>query len=217
MGPLALLSAFGLGLVAGAKHAASGPDHLAAVAPFAARAGRRAGRVGAAWGLGHASGAALAAALALALRAVVPGLEQRLSAASEVLVGVLLCALGFAGLWSLAGGGPVGHAHADAAPDARAAGPRAQRAEPPTFVLGLLHGSAGIAHLFAVLPAVALPGLALPASYLAGYGAGSLAAIALFASALGWSGARVGGRRAWVALTSAASVSVGVAWIALSR
>ncbi|MBI5362186.1 MAG: High-affinity nickel transporter, partial [Planctomycetes bacterium] len=47
------------GLGAGALHALAGPDHLAGVAPFAARAGRRAWRVGVAWGVGHAAGALL--------------------------------------------------------------------------------------------------------------------------------------------------------------
>jgi hypothetical protein len=71
-----IASAPGLGLLAGAVLALTGPDHVADVVPFAARRGRRAWRMGASWGLGHA----LAATIAMAPRAEVPRLEQTLSA-----------------------------------------------------------------------------------------------------------------------------------------
>jgi hypothetical protein len=83
-------------------------------------------------------------------------------------------------------------------------------------VLGLFHGAAGLAHLFAVLPALALPGRVLPAVYLGGYAAGSLAAIAVFAVAVGWVGHRSRAPRASLAITSAASLVVGVAWLVQS-
>ncbi len=204
---LALPTVLGLGLLAGVHHAATGPDHLAGVAPFAADAGRRAWRVGVAWGLGHASGAGLAALAALALRASVPGLEQRLSAVSETLVGVVLCAIGFLGLVAVVRRRPHAHAHAD---------PSGRGRSRSAFALGLFHGAAGLAHLFGVLPALALPGRLLPAVYLAGYAGGSLAAIALFAAAIGAvgrTGSRAHAPRRWLAITSAASLAVGILWI----
>ena len=225
MSVLEASTALGLGLLAGVHHAATGPDHLAGVAPFAARAGRAAWRVGVAWGLGHASGAALAAVVALVLRAALPGVEERLSAVSETLVGILLCAIGFLGLVAVVRGRTRRHAHAhDAGRDGHArehdAGrgghehdhaPLAHRR--PAFLLGAFHGAAGLAHLFGVLPALAFPGRALPAIYLGGYAAGSLAAIAAFAIALGWTGSRARAPRASLAITSAASLCVGVAWL----
>ncbi len=42
------------GLVAGFVHVLSGPDHLAAIAPYAVDGKSRAWRTGVRWGLGHA-------------------------------------------------------------------------------------------------------------------------------------------------------------------
>lgn len=194
-----------LGLGAGAHHAFTGPDHLAGVAPLASARGhggwRSALRVGVEWGVGHAAGASLAAIVALVLRSEIPGIDERLSAISETVVGVLLCILGVLGLSRALRGRAGTHGHG---------APRARRPR-PAFVLGVVHGAAGMSHLFAVLPALALPGKLLPAVYLAGYGAGSLVTVAAYAAVLGWL-ARDRGR--WVlGIGSAASVAVGALWI----
>ncbi len=44
------------GLVAGFVHVLSGPDHLAAIAPYAVDSRSRAWRTGVRWGLGHTAG-----------------------------------------------------------------------------------------------------------------------------------------------------------------
>jgi len=188
------------GLAAGAVHAASGPDHLAGVAPFAAREGRRAWRVGAAWGLGHALGALAGAAVALALRSAIPGFEESLSSVTERVVGVLLCLVGAFGL------------HVTLR---RRALPPPKHVHAP-FALGGLHGIAGLSHLFAVLPALALPGTLLPALYLAGYALACLATLTVFATLLGrWIGGpeRPERLRVGVLCASAASLAVGLFWI----
>ncbi len=204
---------FALGLLAGAQHAATGPDHLAGVAPFAAGRGPDGWRVGAAWGLGHAAGAGAAAAIALLLRQAVPGLEQRLSSVSEVLVGVVLCLVGALGLRAACRGRSPPHRHGDLAHAHPHLGAHAHA----PFWLGCLHGMAGLSHLFAVLPALAFPGLVLPALYLSGYGLGSLAAVTLFAGLLGR--LPTGSPRALrltLGTASAASLAVGLLWLGLS-
>ncbi len=202
MSALELGSTLAIGLLAGAHHALSGPDHMAGVAPLATQSARSAWRVGLGWGIGHASGATIAAVVALALREQLPGLENGLSAVSETIVGMLLCALGVIGLHRAL----RGHEH-----DAPAHAHRDRTA----FGLGLFHGAAGLSHIFAVLPALALPGVALPATYLAGYGAGSLIAIVAFAAAIGRFAQRdsVRSRRWWLGVASAASLAVGILWI----
>jgi len=61
------------GLLAGAFHVLSGPDHLAAVAPLALSSeGRHAWREGWRWGLGHTAGVIVVALVALALRGLLP-------------------------------------------------------------------------------------------------------------------------------------------------
>lgn len=207
---LAAFATAGAGLLAGGHHALTGPDHLAGVAPFAVDARERAWRVGAAWGAGHALGALAAAALALVLRARIPGIEEQLSALSERLVGVVLCVVGAIGLRAaLRARGEHAHPHAHAG-DASLVGRSPARS---AFGIGLVHGAAGLAHLFAVVPALALPGVALPALYLGGYALGSLGALTLVASLLGRSSARFGSPRRWVGAASVVSLAVGVFWL----
>jgi hypothetical protein len=211
-------TALALGLLAGGAHALTGPDHMAGVAPFAASQGRRAWRVGLAWGLGHASGAAIAAGIAVALRAWIPGLEEHLSAVSERIVGVVLCCVGAIGLRAALRTTTRTHRH-DGLEHSHFLLSRvldaghASRTGHSAFVIGLLHGSAGLSHLFAVLPALALPGIVEPALYLAGYGGGSLLAITGFAGLLGRLASDASRVRMWLAATSGLSLLVGLAWI----
>jgi uncharacterized membrane protein HdeD (DUF308 family) len=202
MSTVQVISTLGIGLLAGAHHALSGPDHMAGVAPLAARSGPGAWRVGIGWGLGHASGATLAAVAALLLRESVPQFESTVAPVSETIVGVLLCVLGVLGLRRALR--KHEHAHESAG-----------RSRMSAFGLGLFHGAAGLSHLFAVLPALALPGSVLPAAYLSGYGVGSLIAIVAFASALGRLAGRehARSRRWWLGAASATSLAVGILWI----
>ena len=56
------------GFIAGLGHVLSGPDHLAALAPFAVDRPRHALRVGTQWAVGHSCGVGLIALLSLLLR-----------------------------------------------------------------------------------------------------------------------------------------------------
>jgi hypothetical protein len=213
MQPESLSLALWLGLVAGGAHAITGPDHMAGVAPFAASQGRSAWRVGFAWGLGHASGAALAAILALALRAWIPGVEENLSAVSERFVGIVLCLVGALGLSAALRKTTHTHTHdglehTHFLERSAGRGSHASRRGHPAFVIGVLHGSAGLSHLFA-----ALPGMAQPAFYLAGYGVGSLVAITGFAALIGRAAGDAPRLRFCLGATSAASLLVGLIWI----
>ena len=232
-----------LGVLAGAQHALTGPDHMAGVAPFVAGQGRGAWRVGARWGLGHVAGASCAALVALALRSRIPGIEERLSGVSELVVGGALLVIGALGLRAAVRRGftdhrhrhgPLVHSHwhaRDAHGPAPVAGPPARgapagsataigpaRHRHAAFWLGTLHGAAGLSHLFAVLPALAFPGWWQPLLYLGGYGAGSLAALTGFTAVLGrlLPGNSERALRLSLGVASAASVLVGAVWIALA-
>src|ERR1051325_104325 len=82
------------GFIAGLVHVFSGPDHLAAIAPLAAKGHRRAWRSGLHWGTGHALGVSVMGAGSLLLRGALP--LDLISSWSERLVGVLLIGIG---LW----------------------------------------------------------------------------------------------------------------------
>ncbi|MBI5363888.1 MAG: hypothetical protein HZA53_11965, partial [Planctomycetes bacterium] len=177
-------------------------------------------RVGVAWGVGHAAGALLGAALVLALRATLPGVEGALPALSERAVGVVLCGVGALGLHAALRTRVHIHPHAHEGLEHAHAhlhlfGRDHARHPHAAFAIGLLHGVAGLSHLFAVLPALALPGTLLPATYLAGYGFACLAAVTGVAAAIGWTTPSSSPRRARAAVlaASAASLAIGVLWI----
>jgi hypothetical protein len=213
------------GFLAGFVHVLSGPDHLAAVAPLAASRPRGSGRAGALWGAGHASGVALVAVAALALRDVLP--IERLAAFSERLVGVVLIGIGLWGL-RLALGSRLhthehlheGQRHLHLHVHRRAHEPtlRAHAHTHAAFGVGVIHGLAGSAHFFGVLPALALPTTADALLYVGAFGLGTVAAMTAWARGIGVLAARsaLGPERTYrVFLGGCAglAVVVGSAWL----
>src|SRR3990172_7161776 len=76
------------GLAAGAAHALSGPDHLAAVAPLALDAPRGSWRLGLRWGAGHPCAVAALGARGWIDLASLSGYAERLAGVALVGVGV---------------------------------------------------------------------------------------------------------------------------------
>jgi hypothetical protein len=195
------------GLLLGAWHVVSGPDHLAAIAPLAAssdskRSNHPAWRTGLSWGLGHASGVWLVGLLLLAFGALLP--LEALGVWSERLVGVMIVGVGLWGLWRV--GHPHDHDHAH------------EHARGPAFAIGAVHGLAGSSHLYGVLPALALAE-GQRVGYLIAFGIGSVIAMAGFSELLAWVIERVPGSRevvrTWaLRFASLAAVVIGVAWLA---
>jgi Cytochrome C biogenesis protein transmembrane region len=224
-----VIAAMLAGLTAGVIHVLSGPDHLAAVAPIAVQSSRRSWSTGALWGLGHSTGVAGVGLLALAVRNWLP--IDVLSSMSERVVGVVLIGLG---LWGLHRAfrthahahphehGPLTHEHfhlhdrtSAHAPDT---GRGTHRHTHAAIVVGVLHGLAGSSHLFAVLPALALPGVSASAAYLGGYGAGTILGMMGFTSGIGWLGTHAGRRgplavRSLLSACSVAALAVGIVWL----
>jgi hypothetical protein len=130
------------------------------------------------------------------------------SAWGERLVGLALLGIG---IWGIRA------ALAQAAmPRPRA--PGAQVHGHAAFAVGTLHGLAGSAHLLGMLPALALPSNFAAVSYLLLFGTGSVAAMATFASLVGWIAGRprANTARAQIAVLGLASliaVAVGGYWI----
>jgi hypothetical protein len=192
--------AFGAGLAAGAVHVVSGPDHLAAVAPWALEGpAQRGAGAGLRWALGHAAGVAVAALVALFARELIA--PAVLASWSERAVGVSLVVLGAMGL-------------------ARAALRRERPGSPRTVgALGLVHGLAGSGHVLGVLGASVFAERAEAVAYLAGLLAGSTLAMVVFGLGLGAAGARArdrdrGAARALSACSSGAALAVGAFWLA---
>ena len=209
------------GAAAGLFHVLSGPDHLAAVAPLAIDGRRRGWIAGWTWGLGHASGVVVVALFGVLLREMLPPIET-LSAWSERLVGAALIGIG---LWALSRCLHVGkaqHAHGHIAHDhihvqAGPAWVRRLGHAHASFCMGVLHGVAGSSHFFGVLPALALPTTRDAVLYIGAFGVGTVAAMALFAAAVGSIAVRgVHGPRAYRAMMTTAALLamvVGGVWL----
>jgi hypothetical protein len=192
------------GLLLGAWHVVSGPDHLAAIAPLATstRSTRSPWRAGLSWGLGHASGVWLVGLLLLAFGALLP--LEPLGVWSERIVGVMIVGVGLWGLWRVRHEHDHGHEHARG----------------PAFVIGAVHGLAGSSHLYGVLPALALAD-DQRIGYLIAFGIGSVIAMASFSSLLALLVERLPGSRdvvrTWaLGVASVAAVVIGTAWLLFS-
>ena len=208
------------GALAGLFHVLAGPDHLAAVGPLAIEGRRRGWIAGWTWGIGHASGVVVVAALAVLLRDLLPPIDT-ISAYSERIVGAALIGVGF---WALRRSAHIRHAphvHGATAHDHLHVqkGPgwirRIGHAH-ASFCLGVLHGVAGSSHFVGVLPALALPTQAAAMTYIAAFGAGTVAAMTAFAAAAGLVGSASHHPRTYrLVMTSAATVAmlVGSWWL----
>ena len=227
-----LVTALVTGLVAGAAHVVAGPDHLAALAPLAVDGRARPAAVGLRWGIGHGVSTIVLGAIALAGRELLP--LDALSSASELVVGVVLVAIGLFAMRRLLRTrvhvhehthDGVRHVHVHAHAHAHDQGHVVHKHAAPDhghghapFAVGALHGIAGGSHLLGVLPAVGIGDVAAGSAYLAGL---TISSIVTMAVMTGFAGAVAGKLRRferataglrWSAATAA--VAVGLAWIA---
>ena len=65
-----------------------------------------------------------------------------------------------------------------------------RRSMDAAFAVGTVHGLAGSSHVLGIAPALVLPSDGAAAAYLILFGAGSVAAMGLFSSLIGWSAGR---------------------------
>lgn len=217
------------GIVAGFLHVLSGPDHLAAVAPLSAREHRRAWLVGLRWGVGHSSGVVVVAVLACILKNAAH--IQWFSALNEGLVGVALILIGAWGLYGALshhihvhthrhGGDKHVHVHGH---EHNHLGMNHSKRENHIHMktalgVGILHGLAGSSHLLGVLPALGLPTWTGTGLYLGAFALGTILAMMLFASTIGWLSrwnlfANDHSYHLFLGALSLGSVGVGIHWI----
>ena len=207
-------------------------DHLAAVATLATRQGSlgQTVRQGVAWGVGHAlTLMAFGGAVLLLGQAISPGLEQAL----ETAVGVMLVLLGADVLRRMVRdrihfhvhrhGPRVAHVHAHSHRGEGAHAESAHRHAHPrrwplrALAVGMMHGLAGSAALV-VLALQALPSAGLGLGYIALFGLGSIAGMALLSAVvalpLRLSSRRLTGlHRSMTALVGAGSCVLGIVMV----
>jgi hypothetical protein len=212
-----LIAALGLGLLLGLRHALDA-DHVAAVATLVTRE-RGVGRsclLGACWGAGHTAALLGAGVLAIAFRfTITPAVE----AALERGVGLVLILLGGHALLRALGTLVVhGHAHTHDGTAHRhlhlhVGGTEGGHAHlfhvgRRPFLVGLLHGLAGSAAL-TLLVLATIPSPVGAFAYIAVFGVGSTAGMALLSGLVGVPLALAGSRTA--RLQTGLQVGAGIA------
>lgn len=187
-------------LIASILHVISGPDHLAAVIPFAIESKKKAWKIGLFWGIGHLLGMILIGILFLLFRELIP--VDLISEYSEQLVGIVLV---FIGLWSFfkifkedknhkhlhvhAEDSLVihkhehkhehTHGHHHVHPE------KTRQGHMASLSVGILHGLAGISHFILFLPIASFKNTMDSISYLIGFALGIVIAMTVFALIVG--------------------------------
>jgi hypothetical protein len=198
-----VLTAAILGFLLGLRHA-SDPDHVVAISTIVAhhRSAWAASRVGVAWGLGHSLTIVAVGGAVVVLGLALP---PRLGLGLELLVGIVLVALGVSNLHSLRTGG---RAHASS-PDHGHGAPLGPLRR--AFLVGLVHGLAGSAAV-AILALAAMPGPAAAIVYLAIFSLGTIVGMVAISLGVGAPLALASGRsraQRWIVAGSGA-VSLGL-------
>jgi sulfite exporter TauE/SafE len=184
------------GLFAAFLHVVSGPDHIAAVTPFAVETEKKVWRIGFAWGLGHILGMLLIGLLFFGFKEMIP--VEGISTFSERLVALVLIGLGAWTLyklfviekvqkhtmWRLKYQQQQGE-QASNSLDRDALKTQKQPLR-SSFVIGFLHGLAGISHFLLLLPILGFETQTESLRYILGFAIGTLMAMTVYTYVLGF-------------------------------
>ncbi|MBT8253495.1 MAG: hypothetical protein HKN00_11690 [Flavobacteriaceae bacterium] len=187
-------------LLASMLHVITGPDHLAAVTPFVVRAKRSAWKVGLLWSVGHLFGMLVLGLLFYWLREALP--VEEISIYAERLVGIVILGIGISVLYNLlkrdkkhrhlhvhSDKPPIIHSHShdhkDQPDHHHYHDPNNRHGLIPSFSIGVLHGIAGIGHLFLFLPVLGFQSEAEGINYVIGFTTGIIAAMVLYSIIIG--------------------------------
>lgn len=187
------------GIIAALLHVISGPDHLAAVTPFAIESKKKAWKVGLFWGIGHLLGMLSIGVLFLFFKELIP--IEKISEHSEKFVGIILIVLG---LWILfkifkedkrhkhthvhSNGNPIIHEHGHLHNSENIHNhkhPNLKQGNIASLSVGFVHGLAGIAHFVLFLPVIGFTSTTDSIKYIIGFAIGTLLAMVAFAMVIG--------------------------------
>lgn len=181
-------------------HVLSGPDHLAAVTPFAIEEKHKAWRIGLFWGMGHITGMLLIGILFTIFKEYIP--IDSISGYSEFFVGIILIGIG---IWAIMKATNsristnIFHIHFTEKPYTHYHKGNFHSHEKPyskskkkvlknnisAFYVGTIHGFAGIAHFVLFLPVLGFTSTIEIVNYLVGFAIGTIVAMIIYAFLLG--------------------------------
>lgn len=178
------------GLLAAILHVIVGPDHLAAVIPFAVEQERKSWKIGFFWSIGHLIGMFVIGLLFLLFRDLIP--VEAISNYTEQLVGIVLIGIGVWAIYKLVKkdkepdklhvhSTPEPHIHKHAHSHDSAYNhthkdlPR--QSNLTSLSIGILHGLAGIAHFLLFLPVLGFDSKTEAFTYILGFSFGIIIAM----------------------------------------
>ncbi len=188
------------GLIAAMFHVITGPDHLAAVTPFAIESKKKAWKVGLFWGLGHLFGMMFIGVLFIIFQEIIP--IEKISNYSEQLVGIVLI---FIGLWAFyqvfrknqkhkhlhvhTDKNPVihthDHEHLHKNNHKHTHSNSVKKNYFSSFSVGVLHGLAGISHFILFIPVLGFSNKTDGVEYIIGFAIGTVLAMTVYALIIG--------------------------------
>lgn len=187
------------GIIAAMLHVISGPDHLAAVTPFAIESKKKAWKIGLFWGIGHLLGMLSIGVLFLVFKELIP--IEKISEQSEKFVGIILIILG---LWIFfkifkedkkhkhihvhSQTNPIIHEHPHLHTSEKVHNhkhPNLKQGFMASLSFGFVHGLAGVAHFLLFLPVIGFKSNIDSVKYIIGFAIGTLLAMIAFAMVVG--------------------------------
>ena len=188
------------GLIAAMLHVITGPDHLAAVTPFAIESKRKAWKIGLLWAIGHIVGMLLIGFLFVIFKNLIP--IEKISNHSEQLVGLTLIVIAIWVFYRIfkqsnvhkhlhihSEQNPLIHKHEHSHVHQSAHGHThskiVKQSGLSSFSIGVIHGFAGIAHFILFLPVLGFNSQLESITYIFGFGIGIIMAMTTFAFVIG--------------------------------
>lgn len=188
-----------LGLMTSVLHVLAGPDHLAAVTPFAIESKKKAWKIGLFWGIGHLIGMFLIGGLFLFFKELIP--VEKISEHSEQLVGWVLVFIGMASFYKIFqerkdhkhlhihAENPTIHSHEHKHQYNPSHHHHHKKDKPQKLItslgIGVLHGLAGVAHFVLFIPVLGFEDQSSAVLYIIGFGLGIIVAMVAYAFVVG--------------------------------
>ncbi len=188
------------GIIASILHVITGPDHLAAVVPFAIESKKKAWKIGLFWGVGHLVGMMFIGVVFVVFKELIP--IGRISDYSEQLVGFVLIGIGIWAFYKIfkkdknhkhlhvhSENSPIIHSHKHEHSHERSHhhvhDKTVMQSNYASFSIGFLHGLAGIAHFLLFIPVLSFKEQSDSVLYVIGFGLGIVVAMTVFAFVIG--------------------------------
>jgi sulfite exporter TauE/SafE len=171
------------GFTASALHVLSGPDHLAAVTPIAIESKNKSWSIGMAWGIGHILGVLIIGSLFMLFRELIP--VEEISKYSEQIVGFVLILIGVWAIFKIYRGDHKHLNQKNPTNEHLHVHKSYKKNLLTSIVVGVIHGLAGVSHIIAIIPALALPTKFAAAMYIVGFSTGTILAMVVYSAVLG--------------------------------